>query len=353
MKKMLFLVAIAWAVTINIQAQSSTVATLNHNDTITSYYGYSALQEAHAAAVDGDVITLSAGSFGATNISKGITLRGAGMGVGDTAEPTVIVGNFTVNVSGLDGVNKKLSFEGIYSNNNLYFYRGGTGSYDSRTYWNISFIKCRFNYLKTENYNDYNNTWEGRAILQNAVFLHCYIMNGFSFNYSTNCSFINCYIRKPGISSSAVFDFQNCVIWEDESRNFFQNSTFTNCIIYSTTTDTGHKFNANNTAKYCVVVSDSVNVLDNISDTSNKFVTSLADVFKNFRGTYADNITFELTDAAKTQYLGMDGTQVGIYGGDFAFDPAPSTPRITKCVVAPKSTADGKLKVTITVSATE
>jgi hypothetical protein len=179
-------------------------------------------------------------------------------------------------------------------------------------------------------------------------------MGYLSFDWDTSCSFINSYIRKPyHDAKNAVFDFQNCVIWEREDWNNIQNSTFTNSIIYSTTTATGHIFNANNTAKYCVVVSDSINVLANISDTSNKFVTSLADVFKNFRGTYADNITFELTDAAKTQYLGMDGTQVGIYGGDFAFDPAPSTPRITKCVVAPKSTADGKLKVTITVSATE
>ena len=344
MKKMLFLVAIAWAVAINIQAQSSTVATLNHNDTITSFYGYSALQQAHAAAVNGDVITLSAGSFGSVTITKGVTIRGAGMGVGDSAEPTIIVGDFEINFAGgLDGVNKKFSLEGIYSNNHIYFHYNNY----SYNYCNMSFIKCRFKSLDT--FNDSSD----RCALKNCVFLHCYIMDNFTFDWDTSCSFINCYIRKPGQHNRAVFDFQNCVIWDREDWYDIQNSTFTNCIIYSTTSATNHKFNANNTAKNCVVINDSINVLANISDTSNKFVTSLADVFKNFRGTYADNITFELTDAAKTQYLGMDGTQVGIYGGDFAFDPAPSTPRITKCVVAPKSTADGKLKVTITVSATE
>ena len=178
-------------------------------------------------------------------------------------------------------------------------------------------------------------------------------MNYFDFHWGSNCSFINCYLRQPGIDGGSVYDFQNCVIWDRESWNGLQNSTFTNSIIYSTTTDVNHKFNANNTAKNCVVINDSINVLANISDSSNKFVTSVADIFQNFRGEYADNITFELTDAAKTQYLGLDGTEVGIYGGALAFDPAPSTPRITKCVVAPKSTADGKLKVTITVSATE
>ena len=347
MKKILFLVAFAWAAIASTHAQSSTVATLNHKDTISTYYGYSALQQAHAAAVDGDIITLSAGSFGSVQITKAITLRGAGMGVGDSAEPTVIVGDFNINRKGIDGVNNKLTIEGIYTNHHITFVQ----EYNTQDheYNGVTFIKCRLKSLDTQNGNHYS--WY-RAYLKNAIFFQCYIAGQLTFDWDTTSSFINCYLYKPWMDR-AVFDFQNCVIWENEGSNNIVNSTFTNCIIYSTTTDTAHKFNANNTAKNCVVINDSINVLANISDSSNKFVTSLADVFQNFRGTYADNITFELTDAAKTQYLGLDGTEVGIYGGALAFDPAPSTPRITKCVVAPKSTADGKLKVTITVSATE
>jgi len=351
MKKMLFTAALACIAAIGAHAQSSTVATLNHNDTISSYYGYSALQEAHAAAVDGDVITLSAGSFGAVNITKGITLRGAGMGVGDSAEPTVIVGDFKFDITGLDGVNKKLSIEGIYSNHNIGFERGYVDTYSSCDYWNICFTKCRFKSLDTYDYIYYGSR-RGRASLKNCTFLHCYIADNFTFDWDTTCAFINCYISKPWMNG-AVYDFQNCVIL-DRNENTLQNSTFTNCIIYSTTTDENYKYNVNNTAKNCVVVNEAnINLLANIADNSNKVVTSLADVFQNYRGTYADNVTFELTDAAKAQYLGLDGTEIGMYGGVLAFDPNPSTPRITKCVVAPKSTAAGKLKVTITVSATE
>lgn len=61
----------------------------------------------------------------------------------------------------------------------------------------------------------------------------------------------------------------------------------------------------------------------------------------------------ELTDAAKTKYLGSDGTQIGIYGGSIPFDPRPSNPQITKLNVASKSTADGKLSVDIEVKAAE
>ncbi len=57
------------------------LATLNHEGSISPYYGSSALQEAYNAANHGDVITLSSGSFLGTDIKKAITLRGAGMTV--------------------------------------------------------------------------------------------------------------------------------------------------------------------------------------------------------------------------------------------------------------------------------
>ena len=67
----------------------------------------------------------------------------------------------------------------------------------------------------------------------------------------------------------------------------------------------------------------------------------------------SDNETYELTETAKATYLGTDGTQVGIYGGMLPFDTTPSNPRITKCNVAAKSTADCKLSVDIEVKAAE
>lgn len=61
----------------------------------------------------------------------------------------------------------------------------------------------------------------------------------------------------------------------------------------------------------------------------------------------------ELTDEAKTTYLGMDGKEVGLYGGNLPYDENPSNPQITKCNVAAKSTADGKLSVDIEVKGAE
>lgn len=63
---------------------------------------------------------------------------------------------------------------------------------------------------------------------------------------------------------------------------------------------------------------------------------------------FEDNTFGKLTTAAK-KYLGSDGTEVGIYGGNLPFDATPTNPQITKFNVASKTTADGKLSVDIEV----
>ena len=95
-------------------AQSSLLATLSHEGEISTFYGANALKDAHEAAAAGDAITLSSGTFVATNITKPITLRGAGMEVDsiNNIAPTIITGNFEINVTNTD--NAKLTIEGIY-----------------------------------------------------------------------------------------------------------------------------------------------------------------------------------------------------------------------------------------------
>lgn len=109
------------------------------------------------------------------------------------------------------------------------------------------------------------------------------------------------------------------------------------------------------TAYNCVGLG-STNIFKNVTNATNKIVSDFASIFKTYTGAKLDLLdseNFQLTDAAKTQYLGTDGTEVGIYGGNLPFDPTPSNPQITKCNVAAKSTADGKLSVDIEVNAAE
>ena len=81
---------------------------------------------------------------------------------------------------------------------------------------------------------------------------------------------------------------------------------------------------------------------------------AIKSVFKTYNGSdnFSFNELYELTDEAKAKYIGSDGTQIGIYGG-MGFDLVPSTLQITKCEVAPRSTTDGKLSVSIEVGIPE
>ena len=88
-------------------------------------------------------------------------------------------------------------------------------------------------------------------------------------------------------------------------------------------------------------------------NTTNENVAKPSNVLKTGGFTYNDSEKYDLTDEAKTKYLGTDGKQIGIYGGSLPYEEDPTTPQITKCNVAAKSTADGKLSVDIEVKAAE
>jgi hypothetical protein len=110
-----------------------------------------------------------------------------------------------------------------------------------------------------------------------------------------------------------------------------------------------------NTLYNCVGVQNyqDKSMFSQIQNNTNHHET-YANVFKTCRdGKWSDSETFELTDDCIANYKGTDGTQVGIYGGSMPFSITPSNPQITKCNVASKSTADGKLSVDITVQGAE
>ena len=98
----LFVLLLVAVGTTNALAQTQ-VATLQHGDDVSAFYGANAFVEAHTAAADGDIVTLSSGTFNApSQITKAITLRGAGV-VSDTVAgtaPTLLPGDVLINVAG-------------------------------------------------------------------------------------------------------------------------------------------------------------------------------------------------------------------------------------------------------------
>ena len=324
-------------------AQSSMLATLNHEGTVSTFYGETALREAHTAAAHGDIITLSSGTFVPVDITKAITLRGAGMEVNTNSgtEPTVISGDFTIQIA--DTVNQRLVIEGVYNNHNIY--------YDG-TLNNAMFLKSRFMRF----------TYRTNGAIKYASFIHCKIANLFNLNANSSASCVNCAIEDPGTidASTSNFEFMNCVIkFNDNNTVHVNSSSYRNCLIISTGGWNNYHPNGiipSSCSAYNCLGFNIPSTFQSIPNTTNTYISDIKEVFKTYTGeslNKLDSENFELTDAAKTKYLGTDGTQVGIHGGMLPFDSTPSNPQITKCNVASKSTADGKLSVDIEVKAAE
>ena len=314
--------------------QSSLVATLSHNGEISVFHGATSLKQAMEAASHGDIITLASGRYDAVNITKAVTLRGAGMeedSISGTFR-TQIAGDFDINIE--ETTDSHLTIEGIYHENTVTMY--GTLN-------NAMLQKCQFK----------NITYSGDLTAVNSLTcIHCYITDGISLPSVCSANFINCVITTPNNSKGGNMDFTNCMI---RCRlNLINNSFFTNCFLYAWYTeygiDPGYRFlNSSNMATYCAgCTSKNENPFRDITGSTNK----------NFNESIWDTLfkpdTFdELTNEAKAEYIGNDGTEIGIYGGNLPYNTRILSPQITKCNVAAKTTADGKLSVDIEVKAAE
>lgn len=341
MKKTILSLVVAIVAATATFAQSSMLATLSHNGEISTFYGATALRDAYNASQHGDIITLSSGSFASVDIEKALTIRGAGMQIDTVAKtyPTIIAGSFSINVP--ESVENRLTMEGLYNNFTITV---------KGTLKNASFLKDRFNTINPENASN--------TRMKNLTFIHCKISGNISLPDESSASCVNCYICEPLCYSgtSSNFEFSNCII-TSEYTSRIHSSSFTNCFVrnhHPNWTDDDTRLNASNTAFHCLGMNNGNNMFIYIPNTTNMNLTSaLNTAFKTYTGSYDDSEDFKLTDAAKAQYLGSDRTEVGIYGGNLPFNPTPTNPQITKCNVAAKSTADGKLSVDITVGGAE
>ena len=308
------------------KAQTSLIATLNHEGTLSTFYGSTALQQAHEAAADGDVITLSSGTFASVDITKAITLRGASMAMDaeTQTEPTVLSNAFSIDIA--DETTQRLTIEGIYSNQTV----------NIKKLSNAMFLKSRFSRIEA-------NTG---YVAKDINVIHCRFSDGyFDYNEKNSASFINCIIMNTCGKNN---QYKNCIIGGNgRTVDMCENSEYKNCILMVTQTPGSTITMYNN-----LVIDTDKNYFQFISNNTNIRVEETDERTKTLFG-YSDDKDYKLTEEAKAIMKGTDGTEVGIYGGNLPYDPTPTNPQITKFDVASKTTADGKLSVDIEVKSAE
>ena len=325
----LFVLLLSVAGMKNAFAQNQ-VATLQHGDDISVYYGTNAFVAAHDAAVDGDIVTLSSGSFNVpSTITKAITLRGAGV-VSDSlagTAPTIFAQRVTINVS-----NDSIPFqvEGILFSNEM----------QHMTMVNPKFTRCSFN--KITNYY--------QTAMSNAQFVNC-VIKEVSFGHSYNTTLINSVIwDSKDISQSSTVVFYNSLIRVRSNGSSLEGLSAFNSVFVMDSDNSNLTPKTTCSFFNCIGIGLGVSAPFGNGFTSGcTTYSSYEDVFESFTGTFSLEEPFILKDEIATGFMGSDGTQVGIHGGFMPYSNRPSYMVLKRCNVANKSTIDGKLSVEIEV----
>lgn len=311
----------------NVLWAQEQLAVLKHNDSTSVFYGQTAFVQAYAAATHGDIITLSAGTFTATGSSdirleKDITVRGNGA-VPDTSRRssgTYFLGP-VYTFSNID-------FQGIYFSE--------LRLYNPRT---IKLTKCFVKFVDNDEHSTlYANNCVIGGVLDNnsqtSTFINCVLYGSYhrggtpyyELPQSANCT--NCIIKGDDhlLTSSGISQFNNCIIINTDTTDNVLNTAVNNSVLIGWTGS-------------------------NSPASSGNVVMSLSDVFENWDGASfpADLETYVLKSSVSDSIQGIDGTEVGIFGGFMPFDWRPSYNIIKRFNVANRTTADGKLSVDIEV----
>lgn len=322
MKKIIFSLVAMMIATMSF-AQNQ-IATLTHGDSISTFYGPDSFKSAVNAARDGDVISLSSGTFNASSlisIEKNITVRGAGMlSYTDSLgyhESTTVTG-----IAYMKGVNN-LRIEGVNLSDygNLYC----TG--------NITFVKCN---IRSKLIQDGDSAF-------NATLINCRVRDGLYTDGTATC--LNSVISRLDDSDGnrqPIFYCNNCIITDLDNKCNITNGVFQNCYL----TTNSFAFYSSNVVSNCY---SNYSYAFAYQDSTNKVIPA-SDMFQSYNGgDWYDDEKFLLTDESATTYLGDDGKQMGLYGGMYPYEERMAVPRIAKCTVAKRATTDGKLSVDIQV----
>ena len=335
--KKLFLILTSVFVSAYVMAQDTFVATLEHNGEYTNFYNNTALTAAYEAAEDGDVITLSSGTFTCPNITKGVTIRGIGLAQLEQNKKTYISTAFDVYAQ---DASRTVNLEGLYLQNTMNIYSDGS----AETAGTVNIIKTRCNAVNvlekdsptdttTVKVNFYNCWMNGEFKSNSASYtdikvMNCYI-TGTCFTKKSeisNIMFRNCYLHFGDLRNMQYSAFENCIVWYDSWYPLPNSAIAINSVSLSFSYNDGSAFRYVSYNEKCAY---------------HGFSTDLATVF-------SDQANFILQEEFAKKYLGTDGKEVGMYGG-IGYTTKVRYPIISTLSIGNGQTTsrEGKLDVTI------
>lgn len=339
MKKTIFTLAmLCCTIAGNAQVTDEQSAILQVGDNAQIFYGTNALVEALEAAPDrGATITLSSGTFAGGTMTKCVNIYGAGWVEQKIARdndnpsdnsilPTILSSRLTISIPEELTAPHNIHIEGIrfpYTN-------AGGGIACDKAIDGLEIMKCQM--------YDTNTSLSFSAENKNIVITQCH----FRFaNGLGDALFQNCYLENlrdihcRDINESNVV-INHCIAGGWYSFGNDVKALFTNCMIYN-----GYGISPASTARNCMFM---VSNITNVGSEDNIFSVDYNQIFEDATGIgYTDARTFKIKDELVDTYMGGDGTQIGINGGNYTWNKTPHTPLVTDLKLAIDGT---NLKVT-------
>ena len=318
--KKIFLSVILAGCALSAMAQSDVnTATLVSGGNVSVFSGADALVQAHAAASEGDVITLSSGSFTSPTITKSVSIYGAGFEKDAATGADVTQLRSDLNIGLADATIRNIHVEGLYINGDVELSKSNS-KVDG-----LLIAKC---FLLE------GMTFTNGATAKNMLVQNCILKKGITAANNTpveSASFVNSYVGGdlddfPSGSSVLV---DHCIVTGYAGAYTWKNSILT-YYYYNYSADQWGAFERTTGANVynCVLrLVFSINT-ESKNSFNNCYYTRGSrndNIFSDVAGTeygYTPARTFQLVS---DEWIGDDGTEVGIRGGD-GWSKAPGIP---------------------------
>jgi hypothetical protein len=322
-----------------LNAQTLQIARVSSNGTTTTLY--TNLKTAMSDAQDDDFIYMPAGTFNVDSviIQKRVNIVGTGIYPDSTLATgkTVINGNLYLK-TGMDGG----SMQGVELND--LNYNSAYGIINVSSSGNFTFSKCMItiitcNSLASGNINIREcvvNKYIGnpnstlKYNVNNSILADLYSCGYSTFN---NCIFSNRNILVSGSYAGGNNEFRNCIF------------KISNVTLYSGTNDRYFNCHFENVATNGYY--NNPIQLNTTYDATNNSTFVGGACPAAFSYTFDYHVKSSSTAAAS----GTDGTDKGIYGTLYPYNPNPYNPHIYFKSVAPTTNAQGQLQINIKVKA--
>lgn len=299
-------------------AQSVGVAILTHGDEVKSFYGNSALKQAAEVAQDGDVISLSPGFFEEAFIkNSNLTIVGSGM-VDDEYQTRVYALNFNKCE-----VPKNNRIQINLSNINLNIFYGNNYSFEAK----LVKFSGRF-----DGANGNGSENKSTVEISNSTIVYIPERNVEIQAYNT------VFYPFARYGDNLYSFYSNCIFLNPPRNCSVENSIFVCGGEYE-------RLSGDVRATNCKSLSTRGDFFGIESQDCERFPYDY--------DAFVKDSFYKLKPELETKWVDKDGSQIGLYGGFEPFNPTPSNPRITKCDVSSRTTADGKLAIDLEVSIPE